>query len=160
MGQKPSKICDRHPLKNLKWYGLLRHIVDDRSVCFLHHLTFFLVLFRTISIWICAVSIAISFSPGTTFKKLFDVHKLKSQIKLYILLDIKYVNWKRHSVETYLSKNVYSTMITLIYIYYPNIYICIYINWNSLYGKLKSHYEAWSYKKKKPKKVKAYRKSG
>ena len=31
--------------------------------------------------------------------------------------------------------------------------------WDSLYARLNSHYEAWSYKKKKHKKIKAYRKS-
>ena len=34
-----------------------------------------------------------------------------------------------------------------------------FLNWDSLHARLKSHYEAWSYKKKKHKKVKAYRKS-
>ena len=32
-------------------------------------------------------------------------------------------------------------------------------NWYSLYARLNSHYEAWSYKKKKHKKIKLYRKS-
>ena len=32
-------------------------------------------------------------------------------------------------------------------------------NWHSLHVRLNTHYEAWSYKKKKHKKVKAYRKS-
>ena len=33
-----------------------------------------------------------------------------------------------------------------------------FFNWYSLHARLNSHYEAWSYKKKKHKKVKAYRK--
>ena len=32
-------------------------------------------------------------------------------------------------------------------------------NWDSHHARLNSHYEAWSYKKKKHKKIKAYRKS-
>ena len=36
---------------------------------------------------------------------------------------------------------------------------CIFFNWNLLYARLSSHYEAGSYKKKKHKKIKAYRKS-
>ena len=32
-------------------------------------------------------------------------------------------------------------------------------NWNSLYARLNRHYNTWSYKKKKHKKIKAYRKS-
>ena len=32
-------------------------------------------------------------------------------------------------------------------------------NWNSLHARLNSHYQAWSYKKKKHKKIKAYTKS-
>ena len=32
-------------------------------------------------------------------------------------------------------------------------------NWHSLHARLNSHYEAWSYKKKKHKKITAYRKS-
>ena len=41
-----------------------------------------------------------------------------------------------------------------IYIYvYIYIYIYIYIfNWDSLHARLNSHYEAWSYKKKKAQK--------
>ena len=35
----------------------------------------------------------------------------------------------------------------------------IFFNWYSLHARLSSHYEAWSYKKRKHKKVKAYRKS-
>ena len=34
-----------------------------------------------------------------------------------------------------------------------------FFNWYSLHARLNSHYEAWSYKKKKYKKVKAYMKS-
>ena len=32
-------------------------------------------------------------------------------------------------------------------------------NWDSLHARLNSHYKAWSYKKKKLKKIKVYRKS-
>ena len=32
-------------------------------------------------------------------------------------------------------------------------------NWDSLHAKLNRHYKAWSYKEKKHKKIKAYRKS-
>ena len=34
-----------------------------------------------------------------------------------------------------------------------------FFNWDSLHARLNSHYKAWSYKKKKHKKIKAYRKS-
>ena len=34
-----------------------------------------------------------------------------------------------------------------------------FFNWDSHYARLNSHYEAWTYKKKKHKKIKAYRKS-
>ena len=34
-----------------------------------------------------------------------------------------------------------------------------FFNWDSLRARLNSHYEAWSYKKKKHKKITAYRKS-
>ena len=34
-----------------------------------------------------------------------------------------------------------------------------FFNWDSLHTRLSSHIEAWSYKKKKHKKIKAYRKS-
>ena len=33
-----------------------------------------------------------------------------------------------------------------------------FFNWDSLYARLNSHYKAWSYKNKKHKKIKAYRK--
>ena len=39
------------------------------------------------------------------------------------------------------------------------MFIYIFFNWYSLHARLSSHYEAWSYKKKKHKKVKTYRKS-
>ena len=35
-----------------------------------------------------------------------------------------------------------------------------FFNWDALHARLNSNYEAWSYKKKKHKKIKAYRKSG
>ena len=34
-----------------------------------------------------------------------------------------------------------------------------FFNWNSLHAMLNNHFEAWSYKKVKHKKIKAYRKS-
>ena len=34
-----------------------------------------------------------------------------------------------------------------------------FFNWYSLHARLSSHYKAWSYKKRKHKKIKAYRKS-
>ena len=37
--------------------------------------------------------------------------------------------------------------------------IYLFFNWDSLHPRLNSHYEAWSYKKKKHKKIIAYRKS-
>ena len=38
-------------------------------------------------------------------------------------------------------------------------YMYHFFNWDSLYASLDSHYEAWSYKKKKHTKIKAYKKS-
>ena len=35
----------------------------------------------------------------------------------------------------------------------------IFFNWDSLHARQNSHYEAWNYKKKKRKKIKAYGKS-
>ena len=40
---------------------------------------------------------------------------------------------------------IYNYFITIIYI------ITLFCNWNSLQKRLKSHYEAWSYNKKKKK---------
>ena len=40
-----------------------------------------------------------------------------------------------------------------------NIELLAFFNWDSLHAKLNSHCEAWGYKKKKHKKIKAYRKS-
>ena len=34
-----------------------------------------------------------------------------------------------------------------------------FFNWDSVHAKMNKHYKAWSYKKKKHKKIKAYRKS-
>ena len=38
-------------------------------------------------------------------------------------------------------------------------FISLFFHWNSLHAKLKSHCKSWSYKKKKYKKIRAYRKS-
>ena len=35
----------------------------------------------------------------------------------------------------------------------------VFLNWDSLHARLNSYYEAWSYKKKKHKKIRAHRKS-
>ena len=40
-----------------------------------------------------------------------------------------------------------------------NSFYFLFFNWDSLHARLNSHYEAWSYKKKKHKKVTSYRKS-
>ena len=41
-----------------------------------------------------------------------------------------------------------------------SFYIIVFLfNWDSFHARQNSHYEAWSYKKKKHKKMKAYRKS-
>ena len=37
-------------------------------------------------------------------------------------------------------------------------FFSFFVNWNSLYARLNSHYEACSYKKKMNKKIKTYRK--
>ena len=37
--------------------------------------------------------------------------------------------------------------------------IILSLNWDSLHARLSSHYEAWSYKKKKHNKITGYRKS-
>ena len=39
------------------------------------------------------------------------------------------------------------------------LYIPFFSNWDSLHARLNSQYKAWSYKKKKHKKINAYRKS-
>ena len=38
-------------------------------------------------------------------------------------------------------------------------YCCLYFTWDSFHARLKGQFKAWSYKKKKHKKIKAYRKS-
>ena len=38
-------------------------------------------------------------------------------------------------------------------------FVIVFFNWDLLHARLNSHYKAWSYKKKKHKKIKAYRKS-
>ena len=42
---------------------------------------------------------------------------------------------------------------------YPLKWKRFFFNWDSLHARLNSHYEAWSYKKKKYKKIKTYRES-
>ena len=39
------------------------------------------------------------------------------------------------------------------------IFTIIFFDWDSLHARLNSHYKAWSYKKKKHRKIKAYRNS-
>ena len=39
------------------------------------------------------------------------------------------------------------------------LFLFFFFNWDSFHARLNSHYKAWSYKKKKHKKIKAQRKS-
>ena len=43
--------------------------------------------------------------------------------------------------------------IYIIYMYYIFIYVFV---WDSLHARMNRHYDAWNYKKKKYKKIKAY----
>ena len=40
----------------------------------------------------------------------------------------------------------------------PEVALYLFLNWDSLHERLKRHYKAWNYTKKKHKKIKAYRK--
>ena len=55
------------------------------------------------------------------------------------------------------SMKVFYKLIVLFLVFF--IYLFIYFNWDSLHARLNSHYEAWSHKKKKHKKIRAHRKS-
>ena len=62
----------------------------------------------------------------------------------------------------YIHTNIYIYIYIYIYIIYKYIYIHTYvydINWDSLHAKMNSYDKAWSYKTKKHKKIKRYRKS-
>ena len=39
------------------------------------------------------------------------------------------------------------------------VFVFYFFNWDSLHARQNSHYDAWSYKKKKHENIKAYRKS-
>ena len=57
--------------------------------------------------------------------------------------------------------NIYSKISLLKYTLVGSGFLTPYffINWDSLHARLNSHYKAWSYKKKKHKKIKAYKKT-
>ena len=50
-----------------------------------------------------------------------------------------------------------SVEVWLVKIMQSIFFFFFFINWYSLHARLNSHYEAWSYKKRKHKNVKAYR---
>ena len=58
-----------------------------------------------------------------------------------------------------LTTDFYSTFLKTLGRYLKNCFLLFVFNWDSLHARVNSHYEAWSYKKKKYKKIKAYRKS-
>ena len=62
----------------------------------------------------------------------------KCKIKNFVVLDVR----SDSHLEAFLSKQD-----------------MVFFNWDSAHARLKSHYEAWSYKKKKNKKIRAHRKS-
>ena len=64
---------------------------------------------------------------------------------LVLLIGFENCKWRREKVET---KNWQSLL-----------QLNFFSNWDSLHARLNSHYEAWSYKKKKHKKITAKRKS-
>ena len=48
---------------------------------------------------------------------------------------------------------------SLFYIVFQVLRRYFFLNWDSLHARLNSHYEAWSYKKKKHKKIRTHTKS-
>ena len=64
-----------------------------------------------------------------------------------------YISYMAFSLWYYL---YISVMVLSLYI---SLYNTLFFNGDSLHARLNSHYEAWSYKKNKYKKIKAYRKS-
>ena len=78
----------------------------------------------------------------------------------------KYHIWLKRDYAAPVEKliNIFMTVNFCVIITYVNVFIIneIYqnfFNWDSLLAKLYSHYEAWSYKKNKHKKIKSYKKS-
>ena len=66
------------------------------------------------------------------------------------ILNIKGTDY--HCIISLISKNEATKLMQLTHFFF------FFFNWYSLHARLNSHYEAWSYKKRKHKKVKAYRK--
>ena len=91
-------------------------------------------------------NIAIYANDSTLYSKCDQVLDLWQQLELTSELESNLrdtVDWGRKRLVHF---NVEKTQLFL------------FLNWDSLHARLNSHYEAWSYKKMKRKKVKAYRK--
>ena len=71
-------------------------------------------------------------------KQIFHVHLIQKKNKVTIFAIVT-----QYNIQTYISV----------------LFFCFFFNCDSLHSRLNSHYEAWSYKKKKHIKIKTYRKS-
>ena len=75
-----------------------------------------------------------------------------NSISLMYLYTVVVHEYQRKTIISW-TKKIFSVSKFVLFIY---LFIC---NWDSLHERLSNHYKACSYKKKKYKKIKAYRKS-
>ena len=123
----------------------------DSYFCFrlalLHSLSFFFILYCSPSSSLCMVFDSISFNRN-------EVLLINPSANVFVFrdLNVHHKGWLTYVGGTERHGE-------LCYIFVSQMTFFFFFNWYSLHARLNSHYEAWSYKKRKHKKVKAYRES-
>ena len=81
--------------------------------------------------------------------------------EIYLLLKIGIVQMATTDFDIHASQPILDKKFDSIMKFINNFHdtVLFFLNWDSLHARLNSHYRAWNYKKKRHKKIKAYRKS-
>ena len=136
-----------------------RELSLENSADLLHSVSYFFFFYQS-PLFLCMVFDSI-------LSNIDEVLSINPSVNVFVFVDfnVHHKNWLTYSGGTdrhgercynFSISNILTQMVN-----FPTR-ICLlffFFNWYSLHARLNSHYEAWSYKKKKHKKVKAYGKS-
>ena len=88
-----------------------------------------------------------------------SVFEEKSSFKMLGLTFSSKLDWGSYiiSIAKTVSKKIGALIHSMKFLS-PEVVLYLFFNWDSLHARLNSDYKAWKYKKKKHKKIKAYRK--
>ena len=114
----------------------------------------------TAKLWLLAshiYNVLIIVTSSFSKKSFFIIFRSSRTSSKQVLLEILQYLRKTSLLESLFNKVAGLTARNFIFFYF--FIFLFFFNWDSLHARLNSHYKAWSYKKKKHKKIKAYRKS-